>query len=87
MLVMSTFEVTKHTKMGVWIDVYGSKKFVLKDSHKRYACPTIEEALVSYQARKSRQIRILTHKLATAKAALELKPDSNMSYIDSQLGQ
>ena len=53
------FTVLKHTPKGVQLDVYGQRKFVLKDATKRYACPTKEEASDSFLARKRRQLAIL----------------------------
>jgi hypothetical protein len=58
--------VIKHTPKGVWIG-YGNgileKKFVLRDSRKRYACPTIEEAKESFIARKKCQVGIYRARL------------------------
>ena len=48
--------------------VYG--KFVLLDARKRFACPTKEEALDSFKARKKKQIRILKEQLKRAEDAL-----------------
>ncbi len=55
------FRVKHHTPKGVWLALYGdqeAQRFVLRDAHKRYACPTLEEALVSFLARKRRQLTI-----------------------------
>ena len=52
------FEVLKHTPCGVWIDRY-PKRWVKKDARKRFACPTKEEAMESFIARKNRQRKIL----------------------------
>ena len=59
--------VAKHTPKGVWLI---SGRFVLKDSRKRFACPTKEEAMASFIARKQRQIRILSAQLARATEAV-----------------
>ncbi len=79
-LIKDEFKVLSNTEHGVWIDVYGHKRFVNLGSRKRYACPTVEEALESYQARKKRQIRILTRQLKQAEAALTLTPDNDSAY-------
>lgn len=63
------FGVAKHTPKGVRLD-FG--KFVLKDSHKRFACPTIDEAKASYIARKTKQISILKAQLRNAETALKI---------------
>jgi len=66
------------TKCGVWIYMsqyatYQSKlKFVNMQSKKKYACETKEEALISFKARKNRQIRILNRQIETAKVGLEM---------------
>ena len=57
---LEEWQVVKHTPKGVWLSLYGDRKFVLKSAAKRYACPTKKEALQSLVARKTRQIRILT---------------------------
>lgn len=84
MLVLSSFEVLKHTPAGVWIDEFGHGKktrFVLTRARKRYACPTVEEALASYHARKKRQASILRYQLRNAEAALTLQSDGETVYI------
>lgn len=66
------FPVTKETKCGVWIDHYGTPKFILGSARKRFACPTIEEAKASFVARKERQASILSARLEDAHEALRL---------------
>lgn len=51
--------VLRETPKGKWVDEYGISKFVLNDSHKRYAHETKINALVSFIARKTRQLGIL----------------------------
>lgn len=67
-----TFPVVKVTEKGVWLNVYGSKRFVLTDARKRFATPTVEEAFTSFKARKDKQIRIYTSKIQNAKHAINL---------------
>jgi hypothetical protein len=45
-------------------------KFVLASASKRWACPTIDEAFVSFFARKTRQAAILENQLIDALTAL-----------------
>ncbi len=80
-LLLSKYELLKTTKAGVWLDDYGRKRFVLKSARKRFACPTTEEALASYHARKQRQARILRNQLAKAEAALTLQRDGDTVYF------
>lgn len=72
---LTTFPIIKVTKCGVWIRRWAlaaDKTFVLRDAHKRFAYPTKEEALTSFIARKSRQIRIVSNQLKVAEEALRL---------------
>jgi len=77
-LVLNTYKVLRHTPKGVWISMYGGisysteQKFILLSARKRFACPTVEEALVSFKARKQRQIKILKGQLKQAEEALLL---------------
>jgi hypothetical protein len=66
------FAVFKHTPKGVWIGWSGPEKFVLRESRKRYACPTIEEAKESFIARKKRQAGIYRARLRDAEKALAI---------------
>ena len=68
---LQRFFVIRRTPKGAWIRYYtGKQKFVLLTARKRFACQTIEEARVSFIARKKRQICLLTHTLEAAKAEL-----------------
>lgn len=53
------YRVAKETPCGVWLDTFAGRRFVLRDARKRWACPTKEEALESFRARKERQLKIL----------------------------
>lgn len=68
-LLLMKFKVTRHTPKGVWLD---TGQFVRKNSKRRYAYPTQEQALANFVARKKSQIRILEGHLARAKQALTL---------------
>lgn len=71
-LRLNEYRVIKETSKGVWLDLYGAKKFVLRNARKRWACPTQEEAHESFIRRKQRQIGILIHQIEHAKAALRI---------------
>lgn len=58
------FPILKTTPKGVWINNYGPKRWVRLDAHKRFACPTKEEAMESFKARKKRQRSILKAQLS-----------------------
>lgn len=64
------FRVIKHTPKGVWLDVYGRKRFVLNTSRKRYAHASIDEARASFIRRKECQIGILMVRVGNARAAI-----------------
>jgi hypothetical protein len=73
------FKLLKETPCGYWIlpdwgynypESEEFKRWVSKVSKKRFAYPTKEEALVSYMARKKRQIEILKSQLKRAEIAL-----------------
>lgn len=73
---LEIYKVIKETPKGVWLgrDFLGyacsGRRFVLHSSRKRFACPTKDEAMVSYIARKKAQIRIYTARLESAQRAL-----------------
>lgn len=81
------YQIIKRTPQGVWIDIgwfQGKKKFVKLNAHKKFACETEEAALVSYIARKSRQIKILKGRLEQAqKFLLEAVNFKNKKALES----
>lgn len=52
------FPVEKRTPKGAWLRVFFSRRWVSLHATKRFACPTLEEAAVSFVARKTRQRNI-----------------------------
>lgn len=66
------YPVIKKTAQGVWIDVYGKKRFVLSNTNKKFAAPTIEAARESFIARKNKQVKILKAQLDMALETLQL---------------
>ena len=76
------FEIIKRTPCGVWIRFgYEVKRFVNLHAKNKFACETPEEALISFRARKKRQISILKTKLEMAEAALLAEPGGSKSYL------
>lgn len=63
------FSVKKHTPCGVRLSI---NRVVLHASRKRFACATLEEAKVSFIARKKKQASILRARAAIADRAIEL---------------
>ena len=65
------YRVVKVTPHGVRLD---NGRFVLRDARKRFACPTIEEAVESFMARKSRQMGILHRQIEQIEEAIAMLP-------------
>jgi hypothetical protein len=68
-VVLHRYRVKHHTPTGVRLTC---GKFVSRVTHKRYACPTLEEAKESFVARKKKQIAIYEARIYQAKEALKL---------------
>jgi len=68
--------VIKHTPQGVKLiginHGRGNPRLVLHSSRKKWACPTLEEAVASFIARKKRQARIYAARAANADYAHDL---------------
>jgi hypothetical protein len=71
-LAAQEYDIIKTTPCGVWIRVGPDKKFVLSDSHKRFAYPTLEEAKESFIARKRKYLQILEGKTYEARQDIEV---------------
>ena len=77
---LEEFDMVKETLCGWWIKQAGihydyGKKWVSKTAKKRHAYPTKEEALISFKARKKRQISILKARLSGAEYELDIAND------------
>ena len=86
---LRSFKVLRTTPCGVWIENYTDRgeRFINLRSRKQYACSTIEEAQVSFLARKERQILILSKQLKDAKHSVSLieklmKPKEPLNELD-----
>ena len=66
------FKLLSRTKCGVWLNVYGDKRFLRSGSRRQFACPTFEEAKISFLARKAKQIRIYKSRIEHVEAAVRL---------------
>lgn len=81
---LDKFEVIKHTKCGVWINLWGDKKkFILDNTHKKWACKTIEEAKISFIKRKEKQLDIYTNKLRHVNEFLSMAREGNFEELGS----
>ena len=77
-VILYKFKVLKHTNKGVWLDNYGIRRFMLYNTRKKFACQTIKEAQISFEARKRRQIKILRQQLSQVEQAITL---SQFDYL------
>ena len=66
-LEMYWFAVMRRTPKGCWILADQGDRFVRLDARKRFATPTIKEAVESFIARQRRRERIYTHRLQQTK--------------------
>lgn len=66
-VVTREYPVAKVTPCGVRL---ACGRFVLRVARKRYACPTREEAMQSFLARKKRQASILRSRLGFVEEAI-----------------
>jgi hypothetical protein len=64
--VARAYPVLRLTPKGKWIEYRGERKFILNESHKRFACETVELAVKSFFARRERQISLLQGQLRRA---------------------
>lgn len=71
-LLTLVLPVVSCTPKGWWVINSGSRRFVLADARKKYACTTEKEAIKSFAARKRRQIKIINAQLKVAKQFLDL---------------
>ena len=65
------YPILSTTNCGVWIDVYGKKKFVNLTCRKQFASKTVEEALEGYIKRTEVYIKILKANLYLAEEGLK----------------
>ena len=87
-LRLDKYTVKRYTPKGVVLSVRGRDRFCLIKSNKRFACPTIEEAVESYKARKTKQIQILKSNLERAERYLSMINVVDLSKImDLEIGR
>lgn len=67
---LRAYLVIKRTPTGAWIEADHGKRFVSLNWRKRFALPTVEEAIESYKARKRRQLTILKAQIERVNEAL-----------------
>ena len=70
---LEEYDIIKETPKGMWVAYHfgGRKHFVHLGARKKFACLSKEDAIISFRARKERQVRILESQLKHAKMALE----------------
>lgn len=62
------YHIRKRTPKGAWI----GDRFILLTARKKFACETLEEAMKSFLARKTRQASIYRHRLKDAEQAMHI---------------
>jgi hypothetical protein len=72
-LELRTYDLIRETKKGYWIGYkyLSYKKWIPKESKKRYAYPTKEEAIKNFVTRTKRRIQILQWQIDCCNIALE----------------
>lgn len=79
---MTRYAVTKETEASYRISYPPHHKWILKGIGKRFAHDTIEGAMHSYLARKTRQIRIHAARLEIAKEAKLVAEHLDLSKVE-----
>jgi len=82
------FETVRETPCGYWIKLKGAssyykQKFVLKNSTKRYAYPTKEEAFESFRIRTSRSLGYAKRDVRNAAEFMKLIADFEINTLES----
>lgn len=66
------FKAIRETPCGYWILDYSRERWVSKDSMRRFAYPTKEEAWVNFVARKNRQLKLLKARMRDVEHTLDI---------------
>ena len=71
-ITLYEFNLIEETSKGYWIGRLTTKQWIPKESKKRFAYPTKEEALINLITRTKRRISILESQLRHSKNTLRL---------------
>ncbi|MFA5600827.1 MAG: hypothetical protein WDA06_09565 [Phenylobacterium sp.] len=71
-IACTEYEILKKTPKGAWIEGKGKRRFILDDACRKWAWPTKKEALISFLARKRKQLHILDKQFYVAKQSQSL---------------
>ena len=76
-LQLREYDLLKETPKGYWIgygifDKFSWKKWIPKESRKRFAYPTKEEAIMNYIIRTKKRTGILQYQIDSCKISLNL---------------
>jgi hypothetical protein len=84
---IQAYKIVAFTPCGMFINVWGKKKWLSNNWRKKYAYPTVEEAEEAFIKRKERQILILSSQLEDAKLArkIVLNDDSSIFMTGNRL--
>jgi len=79
------FETVKETTYGYWIRLkdspYSKQKFVLKQSKKRYAYPTKDEAFNSFRVRTYKSLEYAKRDVENATDFVKLIEDFEINHL------
>lgn len=73
------YAVVKRTPKGVRLNI--DNKFVSSTARRRWACPTVEEAVESFLARKAREASILKARLKRIEEAVALAKSGQIESV------
>lgn len=85
-LELHAYPIHNKTRTGATLDIrIGERRMhVNLERNKKFANPTVKDALVSFRARKTREIRIYESRIAIAKRMLDLaalEPESPFVHL------
>ena len=69
-VALHKYAVFRHTPCGVQLDVWGRARFVNRTARRRFACPTLAEALESFLARKNKERIHLLRRVSQVEEAM-----------------
>ena len=72
-IFIDSFPVLRHTPKGVWVQAsWREEKFIAHSWRKKWAHPTVEEAIESFRRRQLRRIEILEAQLNATRIRLDI---------------
>lgn len=71
---LTAYRIHKLTPCGWTLDIYtgARRRFVSRETYKRFALPTVDEAIESFVARQNRRIAIMQARITESERAIEM---------------